>query len=87
MFPKEYDALAVVKTIVGARDTRDKAKDTLLPDGSVATEGHWTMIDDQTMMRVGLNLDREGKILGASPTVRSYLKVTREFIDKSLGLY
>lgn len=87
MFPKEYDALAVIKTIVGARDARDKTKDVLQPNGTIAAEGYWTMVDDHTMMRLNIILDPQNeRIITAMPRVRSYMNLTPGMIDASLGL-
>ena len=87
MFPKEYDALAVIKTVVGARDTRDKTKDVITQSGNIRTEGHWLMIDGSTLMKVKLVLQPgTEKIITAMPLTRSYMSLNPLALAVQLGL-
>jgi hypothetical protein len=91
MFPKEYDALAVMKTIVEARDSRDKEKDVIdLDDKVKLAQASAVLLDGETTMKLRLVLDgATEKVITAFPlnSKRSGLmNLTREETREHLGL-
>ena len=69
MFPKEYDALTVLKAIILARDGRDKALDKL-KNGRLLAEGTAPLVDEETDMKIKLVLDpRDGRVIAAHPKI------------------
>lgn len=68
MFPKEYDALTVMQTIVRAVDGRDTSKDIIADDGRICTVVKAALVDGQSKMdlRVVINPGNE-KIVAAYP--------------------
>ncbi len=69
MFPKEYDALAVMKAITGARDNRDQSHDKL-DRGRISTFGTVKLADGKTDMKIKLVLDpKDQKIMAAIPHI------------------
>jgi hypothetical protein len=70
MFPKEYDALAVLKTAVMAKNLRDQSKDEINSNGWVTNTAEVPLLDGKATMPVALCLDaKTGKIITAYPRV------------------
>lgn len=69
MFPKEYDALTIIRTTVRARDTRDTSKDKLDTGiNRIVSEGSAVMLDGKTRMKMRLILEADSqKIITAFP--------------------
>ncbi len=98
MFPKQYDALTVMKAIVTARNTRDKDNDKHDTSNKIImTVGHAPMLDSEakthsdehkSLMEIRLILDAATeKVMSAYPIVRKKtMKLTKEDIKKHLGL-
>lgn len=89
MFPKEYDALAVMQTIRNALNNRDTTDDKIdLEDGLIITKGIAPMLDGVTPMNLRLVLDAEsGKVKSAYPLVkRKPMQLLQEEIHHHLGL-
>lgn len=57
MFPKEYDALAVMQAVRIAKKTRDKTQDRPGKDGRIVAYGSAPMVDNATSMTMRLILD------------------------------
>lgn len=88
MYPKEYDALAVMQTIAQAVNNRDTQHD-YLSGSMLITEGNATMLDGESQMRLKICLDAEtGKVVSAYPivTIRAKKPFEREEITKHLGI-
>lgn len=73
MYPKEYDALAVMQAIRIARDTRDKSKDCLVGQSGrqvIRATGSAPLIDGKTTMEITmiLRLDTE-QVITAYPRI------------------
>lgn len=98
MFPKEYDALTVMKAIVAARDTRDRETDKHdEKSGIIITTGYAPMLDSEakstgdehkSLMEIKLILDAASeKVVSAYPIIRKRsLKLSREEVKQHLGL-
>ncbi|MES2971742.1 MAG: hypothetical protein V4702_05470 [Patescibacteria group bacterium] len=91
MFPKEYDPLAVMKTVVAARDNRDTSTDVLDPENQViVARGSAIVLDGQTKMDIGLILEpASGKIRSAFPANRKesgLMALDKEQVLGHLGL-
>lgn len=89
MFPKEYDALAVMQAIRQAYETRDmKAGRMDERNKVIVSEGLAPMLDGEHTMKIRLVLDADsGKIVSAYPIVRSGgMKLTRTDIKEHLGV-
>jgi hypothetical protein len=92
MYPKEYDALAVMQAVRIARETRDTTKDTDSTDNRgrpvVVAEGSAPLIDGITPMRIRMILDKEtGRVMTAipqTPQSPGSMKLTPEQIDHHL---
>lgn len=86
MYPKEYDALAVMQTVKRARDERDKAADVrkVNPNGRevMYNEGAVTMLDDKTPMRIRLVMEPDtDKVITAYPVFKpGAMKLSREAV-------
>lgn len=88
MYPKEYDALAVLQTVRKAVDERDVAND-VVHENTITNDTTVTLLDGQTPMKLRLLLDRAtGKVLTAYPGSMSKKKMTltRDEIKQHLGL-
>lgn len=93
MFPKEYDALAVMKSIKQALDSRDKSKDETSDKNERPTlinkHAFAPMLDGESSYQVLLVIDEEtGKVVTAMPTPKSVgiMRLSREAIRRHLGL-
>lgn len=89
MFPKEYDALAVMQAIRIARDTRNMSNDKEGAGGVIVTEGMTPLLDGQNTMRLRLILDKDTqKIISAFPMARrsEQVQFTPEEVHTHLGL-
>ncbi len=68
MFPKEYDALAVLQAVKQAYDGRETAKDTLKENGALLNEGEATMLDGTSKMQIRLVMNPvTKKVVSAFP--------------------
>jgi len=75
MFPKEYDALAVMQSIRIAQDTRDRSKDISSKNVEgrdvLVAEGSAPLMNDEKQMQIRMIMDAEtGKIMSAMPNVK-----------------
>lgn len=89
MFPKEYDALTVLRTVAQATKNRDKSQDKLSKNSEVITTvGTAKMLDGETNMRIKLVLDaKTGKVISAYPIVKpKAMNLSRQEVKKQLGL-
>lgn len=89
MFPKEYDALAVMQAVRIARDSRDKSKDKVDLDNRVIVAiSQAPMLDGESQMAIKLVLDLDtGKVVSAYPIVsRKPMKLERAEVKRHLGL-
>lgn len=90
MFPKQYDALAVMQTIRIALSTRDTSKDKIDEKNAVVqTEGVAPMLDGKSTMRIRLILDmHSGKVMSAYPVAskQETMNLSRELTKEHLGL-
>lgn len=89
MYPKEYDALAVMQTVRNALANRDTSRDYIAGD-TIITEGYAPMLDGQSQMRLRMCLDQEtGKVISAYPMVArgsDKMKLDEDAIARHLGL-
>ncbi|GAC1390504.1 MAG: hypothetical protein NVSMB46_00310 [Candidatus Saccharimonadales bacterium] len=89
MFPREYDALTVLKTAILARDTRDKNMDKII-DNKIIAQGSVLYLDGKHEMKIHLILDKDSnKIITAFPLVErkpGVMKLDLESINTYLGL-
>ena len=88
MFPKEYDALAVMQAVKQAVEGRDKTKDVIdLERGTIVATGESVLLDGKTKMHIRMILDaKSGKVKSAFPKVRpNAMKLSRQEIKASLG--
>ena len=92
MYPKEYDAMAVLQTVRNAMNSRDPGQDRIVQDVEgnkvIVSEGTALLMDGKTPMRIRLILDAETQkvrtaipILSGSP---GKMKLTQEEADKHL---
>lgn len=89
MFPKEYDALAVMQTVKIAYDNRDESADSITANGKIVNTGFAPMLDGETLMKVQLILDPvTKKILTAYPIVKvsGFMRLADASIQACLGL-
>jgi len=89
MFPKEYDALAVMQAVRAAAVTRDQTQDELDETGSVIiANGEAPLLDGKTNMNIHLILDAAtGKVVSAYPLVKPRaMKLSRDEVKQNLGV-
>ena len=89
MFPKEYDALAVMKAIKEAHDTRDKSEDRNdETNKAIFAEGTATKLDGKSRMKIRMVLDApSGKVISAYPLTKGkHMVLSQEEIQEHLGL-
>jgi hypothetical protein len=89
MFPKEYDALAVLQAIRLAWENQDEASKKVQPNGKVVVIGYAPMIDGESLMKIRLVLDPvTHKIKSAYPTVKlsGVMRLSEQAVDEALGL-
>ncbi len=68
MFPREYDALAVMQAVRIARETRDASNDTQSESGYIIADGLAPMLDGQSNMTIRLVMEpATHKIVTAFP--------------------
>lgn len=93
MFPKEYDALAVMQTISQAYQNREAESDYAAQDAHgrdvIVTKGSALLMDGESRMSVSMVLDREtGKIVSAMPLTKrkpGIMKLSPEQADELIN--
>ncbi|HUP26683.1 MAG TPA: hypothetical protein VM124_03510 [Candidatus Limnocylindrales bacterium] len=90
MYPKEYDALAVLQTIKAAYNNRTQSTPSHDHEGRpvIVAEGYAPMLDGVSLMKVRMILDPETeKIRTAVPLAKpGVMKLSRTAIQEHLGL-
>lgn len=95
MFPEQYDALAVIRSVIQARDNRNRFNDKIVPGtmnpntySIVNDEATTIMLDGKTPMKIRLILDASTqKIISAYPLanrVSEMMKLTPEEVQRHL---